>query len=299
MNRIRNILNIDEINNLGLWGNNISIAYLDTGISKHTDLANRILAFEDVVNNKISIYDDNGHGTHVAGIAAGNGRLSNGLYRGIAPGANIVMVKCLDHSGNGKVESAVKGIEFIIKNIKKYNIRIVNISVGAVSRVDDKENITLMSMVEKMWEYGLVVVAAAGNNGPDNGSITAPGCSKSIITVGSCDDEEEVLISKSIRIKNYSGRGPTQVCVMKPEIISYGSEIISCSMKKPGYSKKSGTSMATPTVSGIIALLIEKYQDISNKEIKRKLYNTSIDLGYPKEYQGWGLINPKGLLEIE
>ena len=267
MDRIRRILNIDDIHNMGITGKNVGIAVLDTGISKHVDLNGNVLCFMDYVNHKNNNYDDNGHGSHVSGILAGTGIKAKGKYRGVAPDSKIVMLKCLDKSGNGKVNNAESGFKFIINNREKYNIRIINISVGSISKSGDYETNKLIDVVEKLWDMGFIVVAAAGNNGPDNGSVTAPGSAKSIITVGASDDNIQL---GNGRKKNYSGRGPTEICIVKPEIVCPGTGVISCNNKN-GYSAKSGTSMAVPVVSGIIALMLEKNPQLTNKEIKKKL----------------------------
>lgn len=96
--------------------------------------------------------------------------------------------------------------------------------------------------------------------------------------------------------KNYSGRGPTEICIVKPEVVCPETDIYSCNNRN-GYSKKSGTSMAVPVVLGIIALMLEKNPELTNKEIKKKLFETAIDVGLPKNHQGWGLINAKRLIE--
>ena len=114
----------------------------------------------------------------------------------------------------------------------------------------------------------------------------------SVITVGASDDN---MVLGNDRRKNYSGRGPTEICVVKPEIVCPGTGIISCN-NKSGYSAKSGTSMAVPIVSGIVALMLERKPDLTNKEIKKKMYETAIDVGLPKNHQGWGEINARRLI---
>lgn len=293
MNRVRKIVNIDYVHDMGITGKGVGIAILDTGISNHQDTYGNIVCFMDYVNHYNNIYDDSGHGSHVAGIIAGSGEKSHGKYKGTAPGSSLVAIKCLDRYGNGKRNNVLKALEFILENRKKYNIKIVNISVGAISKASDRDNERLIEGVEKLWAEGLVVVAAAGNNGPDGGSITAPGCSKDIITVGASDDS---LGQRMGSKQNYSGRGPTDVCVIKPEIVCPGTGIISCNNKN-GYSAKSGTSMATPVVSGIIALMLEKNGNLTNKEIKKKLYQNAVDIGLDKNHQGWGQIDAKKLID--
>lgn len=277
---------------MGITGKNIGIAVLDTGISNHIDLNDNLVYFKDYINMRKTAYDDNGHGSHVSGIIAGNGYKSKGRFKGIAPDSKIIMLKCLDKNGNGKIDNAEKGLDFIIDNRDRFNIRIVNISVGSIKKTDDNETERLVKAVEELWKLGFVVIVAAGNNGPDKGSVTAPGNAKSVITVGASDDN---MVLGNDRRKNYSGRGPTEICVVKPEIVCPGTGIISCN-NKSGYSAKSGTSMTVPIVSGIVALMLERKPDLTNKEIKKKMYETAIDVGLPKNHQGWGEINARRLI---
>ena len=109
----------------------VSVAVMDTGIFRHMDFDTRIAGFADFVGRKKYLYDDNGHGTHVAGIIAGSGKGSNGKYRGIAPDTFLVSVKVLDKSGNGKIENVVEAAGWIIENKSAMNIRVVNISSAA------------------------------------------------------------------------------------------------------------------------------------------------------------------------
>ena len=163
--------------------NNIGVAVLDTGIYKHIDFGNRIIAFKDFINNRVFPYDDSGHGTHVSGIIAGDGYASHGRFKGIAPMSQIISVKVLDSNGNGNIENVIKGTKWIINNKDIYNIKIVNISFGTTHNPSNTSE--LIKNVENMWNEGIIVVAAAGNSGPKSHSITAPGTSRLVITVGS------------------------------------------------------------------------------------------------------------------
>lgn len=279
-----------------LTGSGIGVAVLDTGCAPHPDLNGQIRAFCDIIGRRSLPYDDNGHGTHVCGIIAGNGSLSGGRFRGIAPGCNLIPVKVLDRQGSGCASDVLAGLRWIRQHQKQFDIRIVNISVGSFSRRNMGENSVLVRGVDAAWDAGLVVVVAAGNRGPERSSITTPGISRKVITVGCSDDEKEILIMGN-RMVHYSGRGPTCSCICKPDIIAPGASITSCCASSPGYIAKSGTSMATPLVSGAIALLLEKYPDMSNRDVKLYLREKAVDLGLPHNQQGWGMLDLKRLLE--
>ena len=118
-------------------------------------------------------------------------------------------------------------------------------------------------------------------------TITTPGISRKVITVGCSDDHKEVDVMGS-RMVDYSGRGPTLACVCKPDIVAPGSGIVSCCNEPGRYFSKSGTSMSTPLVSGAIALLLEKNPDMSNKDVKLRIRERAVDLGLPHNQQGWG-----------
>ena len=297
----------------GLTGRGITIAILDTGVASVADLTlpnNRILAFKDIVNGKSTPYDDNGHGTHVAGIAGGNGLRSNGKYMGIAPECNIVAVKVLDKYGRGNSADALAGIQWVLDNKEKYNIRIANLSVGTP---ESNNKDPLVRAVEILWDNGIVVNVAAGNNGPKPSTITSPGISRKIITVGAVDDHKEVHIWGN-NLVNFSGRGPTSECIIKPDIVAPGSNIVSCLTPTPikseqsdteikviqkHYMELSGTSMATPIVSGAIALLLQKHPDLKPDDVKYMLKESCLKLEYSQNHQGWGLIDVKKLISKE
>ncbi len=297
MDRVRRLIHAESAYEKGYRGKGIGVAVLDTGVYSHQDLDHRILCFKDFLTGHKKCYDDSSHGTHVCGILAGSGRASAGRYRGIAPECNIIGLKVLDQYGNGKKEDVLNGIEWVIQNKETYGIRILNISVGSTMEGRKAERI-LTEAVEKAWDQGLIVVVAAGNMGPKPMSITVPGNSRKVITVGSSDD------CRSTRGKGvkscYSGRGPTAECICKPDISAPGSMVVSCNV--PGrrnvgvYGVKSGTSMATPIVSGAIALLLSREPTLTNVEVKMRLRETAEDLGLPKTQQGWGQIHVGKLL---
>ena len=271
-------------------GKGIGVCILDTGIYEHIDFTGRIWAFYDFLAFKRWPYDDNGHGTHVAGLVAGDGTASMGKYRGAAPGCGIIALKVLDRYGNGSQDDVLRALRWIREYRQQYRIRVVNISVGTTCN-SKRNHARLLESVEQLWCEGVVVVTAAGNQGPRPGSITAPGSSKKVITVGSSD----LLEGRSA----ISGRGPTAECVCKPDIVAPGNKIMSCVPGKPySYGVKSGTSMSTPLVTGAIACALEKNPALTNTDIKTMLMNSAEDMGLPQNLQGWGKFNRRKFLKM-
>ncbi len=275
--------------------NPVTIAFLDTGVEKHPDFADRIIAFKDFINGQKKAYDDSGHGTHVCGIAVGDGKLSKGKYCGIAPTGRIVMGKVLDGNGDGLVNQMIKGIDWIIEVREQFDIRIVNVSVGIGNLKDKKKQQELVNKLDELCGCGIIVVCAAGNLGPESGSISPLGVSKKIITVGCHDGEYYKDYEKRCEI--YSGRGPTQDSIKKPDIVAPGTEIVSCCIGKNTYIAKSGTSMATAIVSGAVALILQKYPDLTREQVIKRLLYSATDLKEPWIKQGWGMLNIKRALE--
>lgn len=312
MDRVADIIQLKWAHSREIFGQGIGVAILDTGIVPHPDFGgenSRIIAFQDFVNGNNKMYDDNGHGTHVSGILAGDGCASKGLYCGIAPGCNIISVKVLNHKGNGEITNVVAGLRWVVQNKERYNIRIVNISVGTTAKSVISEDSELVKAVNMVWDNEIVVVVAAGNGGPHPKTIGAPGISRKVITVGASDDDIAVdLMGKNA--KDYSGRGPTNACIKKPDVVAPGSRIISCNVMKrqnnlfgfrPSnmsfYTEKSGTSMSTPMVSGAVALLLSEYPHYTTRDVKMKFKECSDDLGQPHGKQGWGRLNVERLLK--
>lgn len=283
-------------------GAGIVIGVLDTGVGHHPDLTDRILCFRDFVGERELMYDDNGHGTHVCGILCGSGGLSGGRYRGIAPGAGLVVGKVLDEKGGGLMESMLWGLDWILQARERYGIRILNISVGIGSLEDAAKERTLRDKIDAVWESGILVVCAAGNKGPGEGTISGLAESGSVLTVG-CHDGEYFRNSPG-RCEAYSGRGWAGDALRKPDLVAPGTDVISCNVhyyKRNGkirdaYVAKSGTSMATPVVAGAAALALQRDPEMTNEMCKQRLQFTATDLGIPWNRQGWGLVNVRRLL---
>ncbi len=283
MERVRKMIHTELPHGEGFFGKGSTVAILDTGISMHPDFKNRILDFRDFVNGRSGIYDDNGHGTHLAGIIGGSGVLGGGLYMGIAPECQLISLKVLDGMGDGNIESVVRAVDWVLKNREKYHIRFLNISIGMMPQTQQSEQHALVEAICALWENQICVVAASGNNGPDSSTVTVPGTIPELITVGSLDDNDRALLGGSMHV-GYSGKGPTKHCVVKPELLAPGTRVISCS-RQGGYVSKSGSSMATAVVTGGLAVMGEIYPQFTPSDLKLFLYSK---LRRRKGSSGWG-----------
>lgn len=283
----------------GITGKGVVVAVLDTGIDPHEDLTeptNRILAWKDLVNQKDSPYDDNGHGTHVAGIIAGNGRYSNGKYRGIAPEAMLVGIKILDEDGSGRLSDVISGIEWCIDSLSALNIKAINLSIG--SEVQESYRVDpLCRITTAAWEKGITVCAAAGNSGPKFGSINTPGINPVIITVGNLDDRNTLTDIDDILAPS-SSRGPTPDRLIKPDLVAPGTNITSLKVGG-GYTTLSGTSMATPLVTGAVALILQKWSHLKPDQLKTLLMRSARDIGVGPNLQGAGALDLEAIFKHE
>lgn len=291
----------------GYKGTGIGVAVLDTGVYPHPDLVNptnRITAFKDFIRGKKSPYDDNGHGTHVAGAIAGNGKMSGGKYKGAAPQANIIALKVLDKNGTGPTSNIIEGLQWCIENRKKYNIKVINISLGGGATESYKSD-PLCRAVAKTWDAGIVVCAAAGNDGPKAGTINSPGILPKIITVGAVNDKRTINVNDDVPAA-FSSRGPTIDNLPKPDVAAPGVEIIS--LRSPqsqldrenrdfrvgqNYFRLSGTSMATPICAGVTAVIIQANPALSPERVKKVLIDSCFKQNNELNTCGAGEINAK------
>lgn len=251
-------------------GEGVGIAILDTGVYPHPDFNtpfNRLVAFTDIVNGRTTPYDDHGHGTHVAGDAAGSGLMSGGIFRGPAPKAHLVGVKVLGEDGSGKTSDIIKGIQFCIENKDKLGIRVINMSLGHESRKKYQDD-PVDQAVKKAYEAGLVVVAAAGNDGPDRKTVKAPGDSPYAITVGAVDDQNTPDPSDD-NITDFSSRGPTKYGGAKPDLCAPGEAIMA--PLAPGTGSEAQASrfqVVHGTIGWLASLGPEELARVPNEQFK-------------------------------
>ncbi|MBS7288293.1 MAG: S8 family serine peptidase [Candidatus Freyarchaeota archaeon] len=277
--------NIDQIgatrlHQLGINGTGIKVAVLDTGINTHEALppAKIIYARSFVPGEGTS--DLNGHGTHVAGIIAG---YSEGRYIGVAPGAQLLNIKVLNEAGEGKLSYLVSGIQEAVNQ----KAHVISISAGALI---NNPNDPVCQAANSAVLAGVVVVAAAGNEGPDGGTINAPGEAALAICVGA--------VTSSNLIPDFSSRGPTVDKRVGVDLVAPGVNIISLSYNNSsGYVSMSGTSQATPHISGVVALLLS-YKNLTVSTVKAALMATAVDLGEDPYAQGCGLVNASAAYDL-
>ncbi len=285
----KKILAVDK---LKIFGEGIGIAFIDTGISPHCDFLigkPRVVCFKDFINFKKNMYDDNGHGTFVAGVCSGNGALSNFKYSGVAPKSNIFSLKALDKNGEAGANKILDAMEWIFDNHNKKNIKVVCMSFGSEPL---GHNDPIMLGAEALWKDGVVVVAAAGNSGPEFQTIKSPGISSKIITVGGIDDkryEDNSFNKDYFEIAEFSSRGPAFKNI-KPDVVAPSVDIVSCGINN-FYTVLSGTSVATPMIAGIACLLVEKFKNASPNFIKSVLIQACQPLGFDMNLEGYGVPN--------
>lgn len=303
MQRVRMQIGCETETIAGYSGKNVTVAILDTGIIPHPDFDGRIIAFRDFVHQKGQLYDDAGHGTHVAGCLAGSGLLSEGKYRGIAPACNLVVGKVLDKEGGGDTGMMLHALKWILEEKKRLDIRILNISVGFEEHVGLEKISALLNALKEVHKAGILIVVAAGNKGPKPGSISPLGMGKQVLTVG-CHDGSYNGGGEAL-CASYSGRGPSTQVMKKPDIVAPGTHIVAasgrCRRRRNGYEHayeaKSGTSFAAPLVSGAAALLWQKNPLLSVEEVRQRICYTALDLKEPWGKQGWGMVNISAMLD--
>lgn len=296
-------LRLEKVWDKGFNGEGIDIYILDTGIFPHKDFEGRLITFKDFVNGKDEPYDDDGHGTHVAGCAAGSGKTSNGKFKGAAFKANIISVKVLDEKGDGTFSNVIQGIQWAVEQAlerkKNFGTKgIINMSYGWRAFAPYQKDPVAMA-VEKATEQGVICVIAAGNDGPGKGTILTPGIAPSAVTIGAINDKNTSLRSDD-DIASFSSRGPTIDQRNKPDFIMPGVNIMAPS-DDGKYVTKTGTSMATPIMSGVIALIMQANPSLTPAEIKDVLAKSTVNLQngkYDENTIGKGMVEPEKAVEL-
>ncbi len=325
----------DDLHEQGYTGEGTTIAVVDTGLwvggrgDKHLRHGgheqNRVLAVYDAVNDILETdtkkaKDGFGHGSHVTSIAASARKTwgSNGYdgrYNGVAPNADLLVVSAFDSEGKGTYMDAIRGIQFVVNHRDTYGVRVMNLSFSGTP-ISFYWNDPLNQAVMAAWQAGIVVVASAGNSGPDPMTIGVPGNVPYVITVGAMSDATTTSYEADDFLATFSSTGPTYEGFVKPEVVAPGGHILGLTdgeswlgkNKKifhdgDGYFYMSGTSQAAAVVSGAAALLLEANPGLTPDEVKCRLMATARPatsdgkLAYTVFQQGAGLIDVAGAAE--
>tara|TARA_Y100000310_G_scaffold130175_1_gene129374 strand:- start:14755 stop:23715 length:8961 start_codon:yes stop_codon:yes gene_type:complete len=281
-------------------GDGVTIGIIDTGVDyTHEDLGGclgeecKVTGGYDFVNNDNDPMDDHGHGTHVAATAAGNG-----ILKGVAPNANIVAYKVLSAGGSGSWNMVIESIERAVDPNQdgdfSDHLDIISLSLGGPGNPDDP----ISQAIDNAVDAGVVAVIAAGNSGPGQKTIGSPGTARKAITVGAVD--------KCDLIASFSSRGHISWdngILLKPDLTAPGVAICAAQWDDAWANSEcidnehtaiSGTSMATPHVSGAAALLLQVHPEWAPEMIKSVLMSTSLDLGLKLTDQGAGRMDILG-----
>ena len=249
--------------------NDVVVAIIDTGINaSNPDFQNKVLFFKDFIQNRPAPYDDEGHGTFVAGVVAGAGTV-NKAFAGVAPGASLVVFKVLDASGSGSISDGIAAVDEVISRKSEFNIRVLNLSFAIPGSSNGKD--TLSKICNRAVASGITVVVAAGNEGPAARSIGSPSAAASVITVGAGADLNE----RGFYLADFSSRGPTADGRIKPDLWGPGVSI-KTTRRQSGYTSVSGTSFAAPFVSGVVALMLDSNPNLTPSRIKNILLSTAL-----------------------
>jgi serine protease AprX len=266
-------------------GSGVTVAVLDTGVTRHPDLGDRVVARVDMTPEGDG-YDRYGHGTHMIGVLAGDGGASGGSWAGAAPGASVLPVKIAAWDGATDASAVIAGLEWIVANRARYGIRVVNISYGADSTQKYIED-PLNEAVERLWEAGVLVVAGAGNRGDGGSKVDKPGDDPFVVTVGAAYTRDTATHADD-EVAEFSARGPTGDGIAKPDLVAPGVAIVShraangtIDSLRPearvgeSYFKGTGTSQAAAVVSGVAARMFEAAPGMTPDEAKAALVGTA------------------------
>jgi serine protease AprX len=294
-------LGVTPLWKFGVTGTGVGVAVIDTGVDgalpdfDGTDGHSRVIVSAVDNPNATTATDDYGHGTDVAGIIAGNGDNRpgsdplRGQYVGVAPNANLISLKVSDESGNATVLDVVYALQFAVEHQAQYNIRVVNLSLDSATPQSYKTD-PLDAAVEAAWMHGIVVVVAAGNRGNTPGAVQySPANDPYVITVGGVDENGSDNPSGDT-IATWSSLGTTQDGFQKPDVYAPGDHIVSvlapgsvfatsncdCLVGNGQYIQTSGTSMATPAISGLVADLLQVHPRWTPDQVKGVLTSPSV-----------------------
>ena len=293
-----------RLGQVGVDGSGVTVALLDTGVSQVDDLGNRVDARIDFTPGGAG-EDGYGHGTHLAGVIAGDGSDSGGKWRGVAPGAHLISIKVAGPDGSTDVSVVIAALQWIVTHRDLYNIRVLNLAFGT----DGDQPYALDPLdaaVERAWAAGITVVVSAGNRGSAAGTINKPADDPYVITVGAADLNGTSDRSDD-QVAPFSSRGPTQDGFEKPDLVAPGISIVStrsvgstidqqhpAAVVDDSYFKGTGTSQAAAIVSGVAALMYDVNPSLKPNQVKGMLLETAFKTTAYRVGGGAGLVDADG-----
>jgi len=316
------VAGVDALHRQGIRGQGVTVAVIDSGLWEHPALMRdtagreRVLARYDAITDTSGreVLDDSGHGTHMTSIIAHSGPttrngIPTGTYKGVAPDARLVAVKILDREGFAHLLDIVRSVQWVVDNRERYDIRVLNLSFAQLPRWHYWED-PVNQAVMRAWAAGIAVVVAAGNEGPDPGTIGSPGNLPYVITVGAVTDSWTPETRDDDYIPDFSSRGPTPAGHVKPDVVALGGHMTGLvhpdsdlAVQQPedilasGEYVSTGSSQAAALVSGIVALLLQLEPGLTPDDIKCKLItsaepaiNRDGRLAYSPFEQGYGYV---------
>ena len=317
------LIEADVLHREGIRGEGVGVAIIDTGmwdnaaLGQNTKRGSRVVAYYDAIQDSedMPMTDESGHGSHISSVIASslpsysNGQLS-GSYHGVAPDADLIVVKAFDGDGSGTYMDVIRAISYVIEHKEEFNIRVMNLSFSGTPQShywEDPINVAVM----EAWRAGIVVVASAGNTGPDPLTIGVPGNVPYIVTVGAMTDSYTPGDTADDVITSFSAAGPTLEGHVKPDLIAPGGHMMgmmsrgaSLAAEYPQFHnggkffEMSGTSQASAVAAGVAALMIQLDPELTPDNVKCRLMasaRTATDqdgaLTYSLFQQGAGLVN--------
>jgi serine protease AprX len=290
---------------VGIDGTGVTVAMIDTGVAHVEDLGERVIARVDFTPGGAGD-DQYGHGTHLAGVIAGNGAASDGKWRGVAPGANLVSVKVAGPDGSTDVSVVIAALQWVVSHRAQYGIKVLNLSFGTDS-VQPYALDPLNAAVERAWAAGITVVASSGNRGP--GTINKPGDDPFVITVGAVD-VHQTIDRKDDEVAPFSSNGITQDGFVKPDFVAPGTTIVATrdagstidglhqdAVVDGDYFKGTGTSQAGAVVSGVAALLYQANPSLRPSAVKSILMGSTFRASQYRTGGGSGMVDAAGALQ--
>jgi serine protease AprX len=301
-----------EVGATDVWpettGEGVGVALVDTGVAPVPDVLERVVAVADLTAEH-RFGDGFGHGTFMAGLIAGTGASSDGAYTGVAPGAHLVSIKVALSDGSTTLSTVLEALQLVDSSRQRFNLRVLLLALSSDSDLaPDRDPLT--RGLRKLWDHGVFVVVAAGNDGPGPGSVDLPGNDPVLFTAGAIEDMRTPDVSDD-EVPSWTSRGPSRFGAAKPDVAAPGVHLVS--VRAPGslidrenpaarvgedYFLGSGTSMSAAVTAGVAALVLSARPDLPPDGVKAVLADGATQLeGADDSAVGAGVVDAAGAID--